>query len=282
MRGVLQWLPLLLPALLARPAALLADAAAVQKASALYADLRYDEAEAAFTNALEAGDNGPAGLVEIHRFLGILAATRNQEEEAEAHFTRMLLIGGEASMPADVSPKIQRPYEAAMARLASIERFELEHQPVALSTASPQVLQVRWRPDGLGMVKDLALAYRPRRELSYMVIARIDPGPQSFELPEEVAAPVEYYLVLRDVYGNTVFNVGTPEKPLLTGAEEAGAAAGGGALERPWYQQPSVWVAGGLLAVTALSVGVIAFGFWWATPPPPDFDTIAIEVGSAR
>ncbi|MBN2360145.1 MAG: hypothetical protein JXR83_11890 [Deltaproteobacteria bacterium] len=271
-------------AAVAQPTSDRAEDAALQRARAAFIELRYNEAEAAYLEALAKGGNQAAALSEIHLRLGIIAASSNRTDEAVDLFTRMLLIDPKASVPADVSPKVQRPFIDAQANFSKLQPCFLEHAPVQHWPATGGLeLRVRWDTDSLGMAQGVWLMRRSADNPTYRVAEQRERGEVLFtvnrnEVPEP--AVLEYYLELRDANGNTLRNTGTAATPLRVAEQTAEVAAveqEAAPGEAPWP-----WIIAGSAALLLVGAGAAAAIAYAVIPPePPDFGKIEHQIGQS-
>ena len=93
----------------------------LERAKELLADLYFDEAETAFTRALEQGGNGPNEVAEIYLGLGEISASSGESEAAVGHFRRALAVNPGLELPDGTSPKVVQPFEKARKSLGDGE-----------------------------------------------------------------------------------------------------------------------------------------------------------------
>ncbi len=181
---------------------------ALDRARAAINSSDYMAAAAALKDALAAGDNDKAQLVEIYRLDGTIAAGLGDVAAAVAAFERMLALAPAATMPAGTSPKITRPFATATA-------FYRTAQPLAIkvdTASSPPSLTVHVVSDPLKMIANAR------------VLARVDGGAER-TLDQPTAADVAFALptghridvrvIARDDHGNRLAEVGTSDVPLV-------------------------------------------------------------------
>jgi tetratricopeptide (TPR) repeat protein len=121
----------------------LADARAKQ------AQLDYAGALRIVDQALARGGADATQYVELHLLAGELSAGLERTAEAEAHFARALALRPDARLPAGTSPKIQAPFDAALAKTKKLEiTVSADHGLVRLTPSA----------DPLGLVSGISVA----------------------------------------------------------------------------------------------------------------------------
>ncbi|HUQ01995.1 MAG TPA: hypothetical protein VM261_05830 [Kofleriaceae bacterium] len=93
-------------------------ASAIARVRADRAALRYRDALTQIDRTLALGKASPAQLAELYRMAGELAAGVDEPTRAEQWFARWLALVPDARLPADASPKVKAPLEAARTALA--------------------------------------------------------------------------------------------------------------------------------------------------------------------
>jgi tetratricopeptide (TPR) repeat protein len=93
----------------------------LERAKELLADLYFDEAEKAFTRALERGENGPNEVAEIYLGLGEISASSGDTDAAVDRFRRALAVNPGLELPEGISPKVVQPFEKARKSLGDGE-----------------------------------------------------------------------------------------------------------------------------------------------------------------
>lgn len=114
------------------------------RARAEIAQLRYDLAAESVDRALHEGGNDPAGLVEILRLAGEIAATLGRTESASRFFRMALALDPAIDLSGRASPKIRAPFDAARAGLGG--RRLLARREVVPGEAPAVVLLVESDP----------------------------------------------------------------------------------------------------------------------------------------
>jgi hypothetical protein len=93
-------------------------ATAIARVRADRSALRYRDALVTIDATLALGKASPAQLAELYRLAGELAAGLDEPTRAEQWFARWLALVPDARLPADASPKVRAPLEAARTSLA--------------------------------------------------------------------------------------------------------------------------------------------------------------------
>ncbi len=101
---------------------------AIPTAESHLAELRFDEAKAVATAALDKGKNGPKDLARLYMVLGQIEASLGNDSDAEAAFLNALSIDATIELPAGVSPKLSEPFASAGARLTGAKPIALDFE----------------------------------------------------------------------------------------------------------------------------------------------------------
>src|SRR5512140_847840 len=75
----------------------------------------YLAARGALVSALDAGTASPTDLAEIYKLSGVVEGALGDAAASSAAFEKWLLLDPKGTLPAGTSPKITRPYDAALA-----------------------------------------------------------------------------------------------------------------------------------------------------------------------
>jgi hypothetical protein len=101
----------------AAPGATLADKLADARAALDAVD--YAEAQPLLVDALHAGGNSPARVVELYRLLASTATVLGERDAAEGYYRRWLELEPTANLPDSVAPKLREPFVAAQVYMAA-------------------------------------------------------------------------------------------------------------------------------------------------------------------
>ncbi|MFH1811646.1 MAG: hypothetical protein ABIJ09_23100 [Pseudomonadota bacterium] len=293
---------LLTSSLMAFPAAR-AENPTLAEARALYDELSYTEAYQAYSKALAVKGNRPGEIAHIYERLGIISAAGDRNEEALGHFKRLICLNPDARLSGGLSPKVQHPFEQALAQASQERPFRLLQKSVRLlSDAGGLVLEVELEPDSLGLATGVTLNYRKAGSGVFQALTReghgtlwltVGPG----ELPAGSSA--EYFLQVNDSHGGVLWELGAERSPFVKriagdGTQVLSASAVDGqptmnsstnrSDDGEWYQEPLVWVgagAGALVLVAGVTtVAVIAA--LAGDGSPVDFGEMKHEIAQAR
>jgi len=175
---------------------------------AAVAESDYVAARPALAAALEAGGHGPDELAEIYRLTGIVEAALGDAKAATDAFTQLLALSPKATLPAGTSPKLKRPFDAAV-------RYFKTHAPLALTietVASPPTITLVSGSDPLGMVAKAHVVFTvdggPERTKDVIASERTD-----IALP--AARRIDARLAALDAHGNRLIEIGSKEVPIV-------------------------------------------------------------------
>lgn len=158
--------------------------------------------------ALDAGGHAPEELAEIYRLSGIVHAALGDVKAATAAFTRLLALSPKAKLPAGTSPKIKRPFDAAVRYFKTHAALEVRIE----TTPSPPAIALVQVSDPLDMLA------RAR------VVFAVDGGAEDTKdvvasERTEVGLPagrrIEARVWMLDVHGNHLIEIGSKEAPVV-------------------------------------------------------------------
>jgi hypothetical protein len=222
------------------------------------AESDYGSARSALTAALNGGGRGPEDVVEIYRLTGIVDAALGDARAATEAFTRLLAMSPRAVLPDGTSPKIRRPFDAAVRYIASHAALEVRTE----TRANPPVITLVVVSDPLNMVATARAVFTvdagAERRLDVEVAAD----------RAEVALPpgrrLDARIAALDVHGNRLVEIGSREVPIViigdppraatpapsaTGPTSPRAAVTAGAPPRPIYLRWWPYAAAGAAAL---------------------------------
>jgi tetratricopeptide (TPR) repeat protein len=201
--------------------------------------LQYAAALDSLERALEAGDNGPAAVAEIHRLAGEMAAGLGRPSEATDRFTRWLALRPDARLAPGTSPKLTGPFDAARA-------FFADHRPLIVRAevdAAAHTASVLVDSDPLSMVAGARFECRGPDGERRVRVAR-GGARLTVALPRWPRVEITVTVVDRD--GNAIAVAGGADAPLVARAPEESAGPA-----PPLWARPVPWtlVGAGFAAV---------------------------------
>ncbi len=227
------------------------------QAEQAYLDVDFSAALVAAQAALREGGHTPEELVRIYQLLGVCSASEGLAERARDYFLRMLAINPETELDDTVPPRLRAPFlEARGIVTARPQRLGAE---VGIARAQSAVHVSLVDPFQMGQT----LIIHARIEGGLEFTTREERPRASLDVPlagSDSADRVEYWLELKDPFGNQVLVLGSEFEPRVVGRMSvAGAGAapasggGGNVLEEPWF-----WIVVGAVVVGgAVTAGVL-------------------------
>ena len=213
-----------------------ADNPDLDRAWALKAELRYQEAAEAIEAARKRGGAEPGELARMWRLAGEIAAGLERRDRAVDAFARYLALAPDAQLPPGVSPKLAEPFAAARRRLAG--------RRLSLTPAVQGRRVVLEVSDPLSMIAEVRIERGPGQRLA----SRTAP-PYAATIPGTEAASLTA-LALDDA-GNVLSVAGDINvEAIITIKTEP---------PRPLYARPLFWAAGaGVAGAVAATFGILA------------------------
>jgi hypothetical protein len=222
----------------------------------------YPTAKGMLDTALKAGTASPTELAEIYRLSGIVEAALGNAQGATVLFAKWLSLDTRASLPDGTSPKLKRPFDAAVTQAAKrgpIEaKAETEDDPPAVTLVivnDPHKLIV-------GAKVYFRIDKRPEQQLAA-------DGQDRIKIELETGKRLDLRLHGIDEYGNRVVELGSKSVPIVitsSGKTKVIIDPKDGDLvrkplepetPRSWYAQWWVW---GI--ATGVAAGVGGFFAW--------------------
>lgn len=130
-------------------------------------DIDYEGARVILEAALERGGMSREELARAERLAGEVTAALGEDDEAEAHFARWIVLEPGATLPEGSSPKIVGPFEAARDRVSGVLEIDVavarqgEVAVIEVGGADPLAMIAGFRAEA----GDLVVAERRRGEL---------------------------------------------------------------------------------------------------------------------
>jgi hypothetical protein len=249
-----------------------AVASAIARVRADRAALRYRDALAAIDSALALGKASPAQLAELYRTAGELAAGLDEPTSAERWFGRWLALVPDGRLPADASPKVRAPLEAA--------RAALDGAKIAITvapTATAATVSVTVGGDPLRLVRSVRV--RGANATARESAAAAQEGLPGASLSIATLEGDALAAAALDEHGNELVvepfvRPGSASDRGRGRGRGSGVGAGtdGGAGERgpvPVYGRWTTWAAG-----TAVLAGAGGFFAWRTSVAQNDFDRL--------
>ncbi len=185
-----------------------ADDGALAKARAAVQASDYLSARPILATALALGTNGADELAEIYRLSGIVAAALGEAQPATEAFERLLALQPKATLPAGTSPKIGRPFAAAVA-------FGKTHDPILVKSETaeePPTVTVVIASDPMAMIAKarawVVVDGKPEQVLDGAGTTRI-----AIELPR--GRRLDVRIAALDARGNRVVELGSKDVPIV-------------------------------------------------------------------
>jgi hypothetical protein len=228
---------------------------ALAQAEQAYLDVDFATALTAAQEALREGGHTPQELMRIYQLLGVCSAAEGHAERARDFFLRMLAIDPDAELDDTVPPRLRAPFLEARgivgarpARLGAEVGIARAQSAVHVAFTDPfqvgQTVVVHARIEG--QAEFTSSEERARASIDMPLAGSGD------------ADRVEYWLEVRDPFGNQVLTLGTEFEPRVVGrmSVAAGPAAGGGGggnvLEEPWF-----WIVVGVVVAGGATAGAV-------------------------
>jgi hypothetical protein len=176
----------------------------LDRAKAALESSDYAGARTALDQALATGTNGPDQVSEIYRLTGIVRGALGDAKGAQDAFARCLAVTPKATLPPGTSPKIVKPFAAALKA----------NEPLALETATasdPPAITVT-ATDPLSMIAKLRV---------YAIVdgkpeTTIDrPASERTEIALPAGARIDLRVAALDAKGNRLVEIGSKQVPIV-------------------------------------------------------------------
>lgn len=220
-----------------------------------YLDVDFAAALTAAQEALREGGHTPQELMRIYQLLGVCSSAEGHAERARDFFLRMLAIDPDAELDDTVPPRLRAPFLEARGIVgARPTRLGVE---VGIARAQSAVHVALTDPFQVGQTVVLHARIEGQAEFT----TAEERARASIDMPlagSGDADRVEYWLEVRDPFGNQVLTQGTEFEPRVVGrmSVATGPAAGGGAgvnvLEEPWF-----WIVVGVVVAGGATAGAV-------------------------
>lgn len=230
----------------------------LDRAHVLMSRQEYEQARTALEEALGRGGLLPSDLGELYRMQAEAAAALRLPVEAERAFVLLLAITPDYYVATGESPLVREPFEAASRFWRGKRRPALSYRPPpAHARGEPLVVEPSVERGALpDLVTEVTLhVQRPDGTFETRAAAdgRVIVGVEELASSDEV----RFYLAARDVTGNAVVLVGSPDAPLevalVSAVEEQDERRERDG--RRWYRSWWFWTTVGAV-VAGLAVGL--------------------------
>lgn len=221
----------------------------------------YLAARPALETALHEGTAGPDELAEIYKLTGIVEAALGNADESEQAFARWLALDPKGSLPPGTSPKITRPFDAALARATKLGPLEAKAQ----TKEAPPAVTLVVVNDPEKMIVGAKVYFATDGKPEEMLEAD---GKKQITVELGTGKRIDLRVHAIDRYGNRVVELGSKDVPIVitsSGTETKVVAVKRRevpvhvepARSRPWYL--TWWVWGGATIAVAGAGGYFAW-----------------------
>ncbi len=236
----------------------------------------YPTAKTSLAAALEAGTAGPAELADIFKLSGMVDAALGDSHAATTWFAKWLSIDPKASLPDGTSPKLKRPFDAALAQAKN-------HGPVEVKSETddePPAVTLVIVNDPQKLIVGARVYFRVDKRKEQALSADLDGNKIRVEL--ETGKRLDLRVQAIDEHGNRVVELGSKDVPIVITSSGKTKQLGGdehpakpvpvpvGPREpRSWYAQWWVW---GI--ATVVTTGVGGFFAWKSHQDVQELDSL--------
>ena len=189
---------------------------AIAKAQAAVDDSDFDTAKSVLGDALASGKYGPDELVDLYRLSGIVAASFGDAAAATDAFEHLIALSPKASLPPGTSPKIAKPFKAAVDYYKKREPIRAK----AETSEHPATITLVIASDPLHMIEKARATFRGSGR-SEKTLEATGTGRIAIELPR--ARRLDIVLAGLDAHGNRVVELGSTDVPIVIVDESAPA-----------------------------------------------------------
>jgi hypothetical protein len=239
----------------------------------------YPTAKTALENAIQSGTNGPAELAEIFKLAGTVEGALGNAQQATIWFAKWLSMEAKASLPEGTSPKIKRPFDAAVKDAKKKGHVEAK----AETEDNPPSVTLVISNDPQELIVGAKVYFSADKKPEEVFEAE---GKERIKIELEVGKRVDLRIHGIDAYGNRVVELGSKEVPIVitsSGApKEIVPDPKGNELGKKPQPTPSApeeepswygtwWVWGIATGVSALGTGFFA---WRTRSGIQDLDTL--------
>jgi len=221
----------------------------IDRAQALYAEMRYAEVVPELDQALAQSGNSESQLVEIYALLGTVQVVLNNSEAARAAFVSLVKLDPQHQLDPRLSPKIRDFFSDARRSARPVEPVRFSGPAVVSGgDGAPFVVEVELEtPVPAGLTVELWSRSDRRQPFASQPMVR--QGQQHFRAEHAVPATadlIEYYVATRDALGRVAGAMGSEAVPLTITVRSA-----------EWYLQPTVWIAVGVTGAIVVAAAAV-------------------------
>jgi hypothetical protein len=188
------------------------------RARTAVAESDYVAAQTELVAARDAGGHSPDETAELYRLSGIVDAALGDTKLATEAFTHLLAVSPKATLPAGTSPKIRRPFDAAVRYFTTHAVLELKIE----TAATPPKITLVIVSDPLGMVAKAHVVYvvdgGAEQAKDVAASARTD-----ITLP--AGARIDARVSALDSHGNHLVDIGSKQVPIVLVGDARPAAS---------------------------------------------------------
>jgi len=268
-------------------------AAALEAASAAFAELQFEAALDGLEEALSMRGNTQPDLLRIYTLRAFCFLSLGRSTEAEQSFEALLSIDPSYRLPRDTSPRFQEPFLRKVRQAVAGLSVELQVLPSAASARSP-LLSVRVKDDPARLVHKVRVRFRPRGAPSFSSaeFRVVSPSAEAqvfslslLSLPPGQTLELQWFGEVLNAADGVLATRGGADRPLLSTVRAPhGALAAtelprrvnstATALSTPWYKRWWVWA----LVGSAVTVAGGSVAYLTLVGSPPDHRDFTIEV----
>ena len=243
----------------------------LRRAAALFDTLDFENARAAYEQALSVRLANVDEVVEAYLGVGLCASTLGDEATAKKAFLKALALKPDAQLEGvEISPRQRGPFDVARGEAKGRTAIRVEHVPTGTwLPGAVMKLEVSVTNDWQQLVRGARLAYRREGHAAWEEAAVTGPSPYELQVPPQGEGVIEYHLTAIDAQGSPLAQWRSAEVPQQVRVAEAGIASG-----PPFYQRPWVWVVAGVVVAASVTTGAVVTAtqtpdYQVRTRPPP-------------
>lgn len=250
----------------------------INQASASYGDLDFEKALGALQQAFQVPGNTRAQLIRMYHLSGLCLSSLGRYQDAEASFSRLLVLDPSARLGADVSPRVRNPFNRLVQK--NMPRLNVRLVPPAYAQlGQPLTFGAEVIADPVGMIVGVQVFFRRGKTGKFSSVRYLLKG--AGEQPVSVSSAawegagkgekVFWYAVVEGANRSRLQEFGDAAHPSALEVSEKSPEEIAAAGETAWYQRWWVWALIGGVAAAATTTAVVLTTS--QTPSGPfDFD----------